>query len=114
MRTHKSSVIQCLYPTEKNVALIHSQAGIYLCVQIKSAISFRGSLYCERSTAKKEKINFFHEACEKSSNPRERSWAECRCLSGKGCPGNPAFTGPRSTEASRRPLSIRDSVCKQT
>ena len=44
----------------KNVALIHSQAGIYFHIKIKFALCFRGSFYCEKSTSKKEKINVFH------------------------------------------------------
>ena len=39
---------QSFYSTEKNVTLIHSQAGIYFRIKIKFAFSFRGSFYYEK------------------------------------------------------------------
>ena len=58
VKTHQSLMTQSFYSTEKNVTLIHSQAGIYfrikICLQFQREILLR-----EKSSSRKEKIKFF-------------------------------------------------------
>lgn len=70
----------------KNVALIHSQAGIYFHTKIKFAFNFRGSFYYEKNTAKRKKI--IHWACEKPSSGLTDIGQNATVSGGKCCLGN--------------------------
>lgn len=49
------------------MASIHSQAGLYFCIKLKFAFSFRGSMFLMRKVKVQSSI-FFNYTCKKSSN----------------------------------------------